>query len=80
MASFYFYLRSLRPGGVLLKLTVMNGEVRPEITAVTQRSNAAAEGEKNIKTFSNIFKLECLLDLLTNKKKKKKKVNVSLNI
>lgn len=51
----YFYLRSLRPGGVLLKLTVMNGEVRPEITAVTQRSNAAAEGEKKKKNIKKIF-------------------------
>lgn len=37
------YSRSLRPGGVLLELAVVDGEVRPEVAAVTQRRDAAAE-------------------------------------
>lgn len=39
------YSRSLRPGGVLLKLAVVDCEVRPEVTAVTQRRDAAGERE-----------------------------------
>lgn len=39
----HLYSRSLRPGGVLLKLAVVDGEVRPEVTAVTQRRDTAAE-------------------------------------
>lgn len=41
----HVYSRSLRPGGVLLKLTVVDGEVRPEVAAVTQRRNTAARKE-----------------------------------
>lgn len=33
----------MRPGGVLLKLAVVDGEVGPEVAAVAQRRNAAAE-------------------------------------
>lgn len=37
------YSRRLCPGGVLLKLAVVDGEVGPEVAAVTQRSDTAAE-------------------------------------
>lgn len=40
------YLRCLSPGGVLLKFTVMDGKIRPKITAVTQRRDTAAERER----------------------------------
>ena len=39
----HLYSRSLGPGGVLLKFTVVDGEVRSEVTAVTQGRDAAAE-------------------------------------
>ena len=40
------YSRSLCPGGVLLEFAVVDCEVRPEVTAVTQGRNTAAETEK----------------------------------
>lgn len=40
------YSRSVRPGGVLLKLAVMDGEVRSEVTAIAQGRYAAAEKER----------------------------------
>lgn len=45
-ALFRLYSRSLRPGGVLLKLAVVDSKVRSEVTAVTQRRDTAAEEEK----------------------------------
>lgn len=49
------YLRSLSPGGVLLKLAVMDGEVRPEVTAVAQRRDTAAGRETKTEIFIHSF-------------------------
>lgn len=51
-AAACLYSRSLSPGGVLLELAVVDGEVRPEVTAVSQGGDTAArrgrekEGER----------------------------------
>lgn len=41
-----FYSRRLRPGRVLLKLAVVDGEVWPEVAAVAKRRDAAAGRER----------------------------------
>lgn len=41
MGSRRRYLRGLRAGGVLLELTVMDGEVGPEVAAVAERGYTA---------------------------------------
>lgn len=40
------YSRRLRSGSVLLKLAVVDGEVRPEVTAVTQGRDTTADRER----------------------------------
>lgn len=41
------YSRSLSSGSIFLEFTIMNSEVRPEITAVLQRRNRAVGQEEH---------------------------------
>lgn len=50
------YSRSLCPGGVLFELAVVDGEVRPEVTAVTQRRDTTAEKETEKHKHSTCFR------------------------
>lgn len=47
-ASTYCYLRSLSPGGVLLKFTVVDGKIGPVVTTVPQRGKTAVTTDRRV--------------------------------
>lgn len=58
--SYFVYLRGLSTGSIFFEFTIMNSEIRSEITEVLQWRNTAAEQEEYVKQRTQ--KLEAMLN------------------